>query len=218
MKCPIRNIECNKIKVYNVTNINKENVETFNLCEDCIAEVVFESIEKEDEQEIEMIESNENEKVESGIKLMAQSQEMVLFEQSCPFCKITLKELINKSRMGCAKCYEVFNYQISNAIDQIQKNTSGKKLNHTGKTPTKWKEKQIKKIDYDQFLQDLKKEQELSIKEENYELASELKSKIIGFEFLLNQYKILKSEPEQEELIKNQIFEFIFLHKMKLKE
>lgn len=216
MKCPIRNVECEKIKVYNVTNINKENIKTFNICEDCVAEVVLDStknsIEKKEDQEI------ENKEIENDIKLMAQSQEMVLFEQSCPFCKITLKELISKSRMGCAKCYEIFNYQISNAIDQIQKNTSGKKLTHTGRTPVKWKEKQIKKIDYNQFLQDLKKEQELSIEEENYELASELKSKIIGFEFLLNQYKILKSEPEQEELIKNQIFEFIFLHKMKLKE
>ena len=36
MKCPVKNIECKKYKMYSVTEIKNGNVESFKICEDCL--------------------------------------------------------------------------------------------------------------------------------------------------------------------------------------
>ena len=125
---------------------------------------------------------------------------------------------MKKSRLGCAKCYEVFSDTLDIGMDEIQVNMNKEKLKHVGKIPKNFIDYKIQNINPDNFLLELKKEQKMHIENENYEMANELKLKIIGFEFLLSQYKIFKSEPEQSKLLRDQIDEFIFLHKMKLKE
>lgn len=200
MKCPLKNIECNKYKNYTLTEIKNGNVESYKICEDCFS--CMDDFNKNKE---------ENQKKE-------EKKSFVDYALVCPNCKLTLEDLMKKSRLGCAKCYEVFDGQLNMGIDKIQKNMTKKKLQHIGKVPKDYIENQMKDVDPESFLLELKKEQKISIEIENYELANELKGKIIGFEFLLSQYKIFKSEPEQSKLLKDQINEFIFLHKMKLKE
>lgn len=190
MKCPIKNIECKKYKMYSVTEIKNGNTESFKICEDC-----FYSI-------------NEYE--------FKEEKKIIDYAMVCPNCKLTLEDLMKKSRLGCAKCYEVFNDKLDMGIDKIQSSINKEKLKHIGKKPKNFIDHEMQ--DPNNFLLELKKEQKISIKNENYELANELKGKIIGFEFLLSQYKIFKSEPEQSKLLEDQINEFIFLHKMKLKE
>ena len=102
----------------------------------------------------------------------------------CPVCKSTFHDIQTSSKVGCAKCYEVFYSDLMPSIRRIHSNTT-----HSGKRP-----QHIKKLEYTTSeegfvgeglgarpkdeIETLKAKLEEAIKEQNFELAAELRDKI----------------------------------------
>lgn len=186
-RCPITGNNCLKFKGYHVTNIKNKNVDSFiSICEDCLCDLDKNNIEKEKSEFV------------------------------CS-CGLTLEELLKKSRMGCAKCYEIFEKPIQIALEKIHRTPeiSQKEICHTGRVPISWKKRQAAEIDPKKFLLELKQKLAISIKEENYKLANELKYIVKGFEALLKKIDEFENDKDQQELIKNQVSEFIYLFREK---
>lgn len=136
-----------------------------------------------------------------------------ILQNVCPFCNISLEELVENSRIGCAKCYEIFEEPIKIALERIQDNPDNQQeeIHHVGKVPNTWKKKTAAETDHNKFLLKIKQKLAICIKDENYELANQLKYMIKGFEALIEKLKEFENDLEQKELIKNQISEFIYL-------
>ena len=95
----------------------------------------------------------------------------------CPGCGSTYHDIANSSKVGCAKCYEVFLSELMPSIRRIHSNTT-----HCGKKPsdnssTQAATQQDKK-DVNNEIQNLKSELEKAIEEQNFELAATLRDKI----------------------------------------
>jgi protein-arginine kinase activator protein McsA len=186
-KCPITGNNCLKFKGYHVTNIDNKNLEKdISVCEDCLCNLDKKNIQKEKSEFV------------------------------CS-CGLSIEELLIKSRMGCAKCYEVFEKPMQIALEKIHRtpDVSMKEIGHVGRVPISWKKRQAQETDPKKFILELKQKLAICIKEENYKLANELKYIIKGFESLLEKVDEFKNDKDQQELIKNQVFEFIYLFREK---
>ena len=101
----------------------------------------------------------------------------------CPVCKSTFHDIQTSSKVGCAKCYEVFYADLMPSIRRIHSNTT-----HSGKRPPK-----IAKLNStvreeavgesigalaENEIETLKSQLEEAVKEQNFELAAELRDKI----------------------------------------
>lgn len=187
IRCPITGKSCIKFKGYHVTNVADNNAsDSMSVCEDCLCDLDKKNIKKEKSEFV------------------------------CS-CGLSLEELLSKSRMGCAKCYEVFEKPIQIALEKIHRtpDISMKEIHHVGRVPISWKKRQASETDPKKFILELKQNLAICIKEENYKLANELKYIIKGFESLLKKIDEFKSDKEQQELIKNQISEFIYSYREK---
>lgn len=94
----------------------------------------------------------------------------------CEFCGSTYSDITKSGHVGCAKCYEIFADELYPSIRRIHGNTThcgknssdAEKLKHT-KNATETKEQKIN---------NLKSKLESAVKEQNFELAAELRDKI----------------------------------------
>lgn len=84
---------------------------------------------------------------------------------SCPDCKMTLSELSRTGRVGCANCYENFKSYLSPALQRYHGNKK-----HIGKFPISSGKKRE--------VEDLKKQLEEAIANENFEQAAVIRDKI----------------------------------------
>lgn len=192
-KCPITGKVCLKFKAYHVTNIEKKEINVINICEDCLSQIDNKNILK-----------NEEKKEEPKF--------------ACEHCKLTFDELIKKSRLGCDKCYYMFEQPLIIALEKLQKlppNVDKKELKHVGRVPTQWKKKQAAETNPIDFINELKAKMQIAVHEEKYELAGEFKNIIIGFQSLIEKLDEFKNDREQYDLIRNQISEFVYLFREK---
>lgn len=199
MKCPISGKTCLKFKAFHVTNIVDQKASVINICEDCLAQVDEKNIISNEPEQKKLEEKKPEEKI------------------ICEFCNLSLEELISKSRLGCEKCYHIFEKPLMVALERIQRtpDIKEKELRHVGSVPSQWKKKQAEETDPKKFLLELKQKLSICIREENYRLAAELKNIIKGFEALYKKIDEFKEDPEQLQLIRNQISEFIYLFREK---
>lgn len=94
-------------------------------------------------------------------------------QKRCTFCGQTKRELAKSGRAGCAKCYEVFGDELERMIHGIHGSAR-----YNGTLPGKHAEsaEKRKKID------ELKKQQQIAIAEQNYERAAVLRDEIRALE------------------------------------
>lgn len=195
IKCPLTGKVCMKYKAFHITNINdKKEINILNVCEDCLSQV-------------DKCESNMNE------HLIEKENN----EYRCDFCKLTLEELLKTSRIGCENCYKIFEKPLIIAFEKMQRTPDlyQKELTHTGGTPEQWKRRQAQKTNPNEFLSILKNKIDKLIIEEKYEKCKELKEKIYAFNYLLKKLDEFKNDLEQQNLILNQIYEFIYFYNEK---
>lgn len=207
IKCPISGKVCLKFKAFHVTDIVDQKANVINICEDCLSQV--------DEKKILSTEIPEKEgaPVQEEKPIDKKPEDKII----CEFCKLSLEELINKSRLGCENCYYIFEKPLVVALERIQRtpDIKQKELKHVGRVPTQWKKRQAEKTDPKKFLLELKQKLAMCVREENYKLASELKNIIKGFEALCKKIDEFKEDSEQWHLIRTQISEFIYLFREK---
>ena len=103
----------------------------------------------------------------------------------CPVCKSTFHDISQSSKVGCAKCYEVFYADLMPSIRRIHSNTT-----HSGKRPpeiAKLNSPTSENVQADDKaksseIEMLKAQLDEAVKEQNFELAVELRDKIKGME------------------------------------
>lgn len=191
LNCPLTGKVCMKHKAFHVTNIKNNDVGVVNICEDCLSQI--KDLKELEEKKEEKVENNEN-------------------SYYCEFCKLTIEELLKNSRLGCEKCYEVFEKPLILAFDKLQRTPDlvKKELKHVGSIPSQWKKKQARETDPKKFLLELKQKLILSIKDEKYEKSKKFKDAIYAFECYLGKIDEFKNDEEQKNLILEQVFEFIY--------
>lgn len=93
----------------------------------------------------------------------------------CEFCGSTYSDIAKSGHVGCAHCYEVFGDELLPSIRRIHGNTT-----HCGKNSRlgKAKSEQIKAETKEDKIKKLKSELDKAVKEQNFELAAELRDKI----------------------------------------
>ena len=85
----------------------------------------------------------------------------------CDMCGTTEQHLSKNARVGCAKCYSVFNYLLASYIKQIHGQTE-----YVGETPSGYE------IPRQELIQQLKTKMQKAIIEQNFEQAAELRDAI----------------------------------------
>jgi len=90
-------------------------------------------------------------------------------QKKCPLCGSTRSDLAKTGRAGCAKCYEVFEEELKKMIYGIHGNAV-----HTGAVPGK----HLADIEKRKEIEQLKKEQQQAVLEQNYEQAAVIRDKI----------------------------------------
>jgi protein arginine kinase activator len=107
--------------------------------------------------------------------LAAQPEDSELFgdsdqKHSCPHCGFTLDQFRKEAVLGCPYDYEVFEKSL---LPLVEKAHDGKS-SHCGKVPSKTPPDTKKQI----LLSTLRRKLETAVKNENYELAAELRDKM----------------------------------------
>ena len=93
----------------------------------------------------------------------------------CEFCGSTYSEIAKTGQVGCANCYNLFADQLYPSIRRIHGNTT-----HCGKNSGRAAaaEKKPAEMTKEEKLADMKKQLDAAVKEQNFELAAELRDKI----------------------------------------
>ena len=89
--------------------------------------------------------------------------------KKCKNCGMSGAELAKNGRVGCAKCYDVFEQELSKIIYGIHGNAV-----HTGSVPGN----RAKQLEKQKRIDELKKEQQIAINDQNYERAAQIRDKI----------------------------------------
>ncbi len=100
----------------------------------------------------------------------------------CEFCGSTYAEIAKTGQVGCAHCYELFADRLYPSIRRIHGNTThcGK---NSGSATSSAKEsveaaKKPAEMTKEEKINDLKKRLDAAVKEQNFELAAELRDQI----------------------------------------
>ena len=93
----------------------------------------------------------------------------LISEKVCPVCGTSITELTKTSKLGCSKCYEVFDSYLEPVLKRIHGS-----VRHIGKLPETAQNSQ----NPDNTLSSLKEELKSAVSREDYEQAAVLRDKI----------------------------------------
>ncbi len=184
--------ECKKnVATIHYKSSKNGNVNETFLCSECAAKLGitdgFSSMLEQVEQVNDIYEINSGALFDGlfGSMLNGTSSGKATEKSVCPVCGMRFSEFLNGSKLGCSKCYEVFEASLLSTVRRIHGN-----VEHCGKIPSgvsfvnKKTENEIKK--YSDMLQK-------AIEQQEYEKAAEYRDKIRELE------KSIKDNDEKEE-------------------
>lgn len=87
----------------------------------------------------------------------------------CPSCGFTIEDYRRVGRLGCSRCYDVFNEEIAPVLNEIHGHAT-----HTGKKP----EHAVKRVRQVRDMSQLREQLDAAIKREDYEAAARLRDAI----------------------------------------
>ncbi len=94
--------------------------------------------------------------------------------ERCASCGMSFEEIVKSGKIGCADCYEKFYDMLLPSIQRIHGKTQ-----HNGKKVNAVNENRIKKEKTkEEIIEELKKEMQAAIDEQNFERAAEIRDKI----------------------------------------
>lgn len=156
--CPLTGSPCSNSKTYQIILDDGKEYDQKMVCEKCAYQQYKKNSEKALLELLGMIE-NISDKYYENIK-------------KCSECKSSFEDLMIKSRLGCPMCYESFRDKALAMFTRCQVGYM-----HIGKRPKRHEEK-VREIKIDSEIENLRSKIQLAVKEENYELANELKKEI----------------------------------------
>ena len=88
-------------------------------------------------------------------------------QKRCPACGVSLEEIVDSGKIGCAECYRTFRQELMPTIQNIH----GKAI-HAGKHP----KAHLKEIP--ERIEQLKNEMQEAVSQENFETAAKIRDEI----------------------------------------
>ena len=162
---------CEKCKKNNATFFFEEIINgrksSLSLCPACAAELK-KSGELKDTDELFNTFSPFDDSIFGGL-FSSFGQKQLSSVKSCPSCGSTLNDFKKTGKAGCADCYTTFSAELEATIRSIHGSAT-----HSGKVPTKEKEKNQKANE----LKELRNELKIAIEKEEFEKAASLRDKI----------------------------------------
>ncbi|MCL2446844.1 MAG: UvrB/UvrC motif-containing protein [Oscillospiraceae bacterium] len=95
----------------------------------------------------------------------------------CGACGLSLQEIAQSGRMGCAACYDTFAVQIAPTLQRVHSS-----VQHTGKTPEDGNPALRERRERESTLTQLREQIAQAVQEENYEQAAALRDEIRALE------------------------------------
>jgi protein arginine kinase activator len=164
MQCQI----CNKrTATIHLTEINEGTRTEMHVCEQCASE---QGIAAHSQMSINELLSNLLAVQPSDEEIFGPSEQ----QQACPSCGFTLDRLRKEGTLGCPMDYQVF----EQALLPLLERAHGGKNRHCGKVPTKVPKDTKKFVELSQLRQQL----EQAVRDEDYELAAQLRDKMKQFD------------------------------------
>ncbi len=108
-----------------------------------------------------------------GYQQQPQIRKNIEAPKRCTLCGSEFSDIVKSGKMGCAKCYEVFNTEISPTVIHLHGNVT-----HNGRATGSYKAKNELK----NKIIELKKELKTAIDEQNFEKAAALRDEINSYE------------------------------------
>ncbi len=90
-------------------------------------------------------------------------------EKRCPLCGLTIREISEEGKVGCAECYRSFADELRPSITRIHGS-----VHHKGRFPLRFKNK----CEKENRLEDLRRRLKEAIKNEEFERAAALRDEI----------------------------------------
>ncbi len=105
--------------------------------------------------------------------LLESRQAMLAAKNQCPGCGLSFAQFSQVGRLGCSSCYQAFEESLKPLLRRIHASAE-----HTGKIPVRTQ----KHVQYKRELDQLKKELQLKVENEEFEEAAILRDKIKAME------------------------------------
>lgn len=164
MKCQ----QCEKPATFHITELTGDVPQELHLCEDHARVYLHQ------ENEVEAPSPTLAGMLAQQLKLGQTAQELArLDKQACPVCGITFYDFRQEGRLGCPHDYVSFEEELEPLIVNIHGEST-----HLGKRPKRVSQGTDKRTE----LIRLRRELEEAVEREDYELASELRDQIQGYE------------------------------------
>ena len=166
--------ECNENEA-NVNiwiNVNGYKQEMF-LCQECASKLGVPMSDEDFMSMSKMFDMHFPDLLSSFFDLSVESDSAPNSQKACSECGLTLKQLKEKSRLGCANCYDVFTDEINTLLRRLHGANE-----HIGKIPANCSGK----INIKRKILTYKNELQKAISEEKYEQAAEIRDKIVELE------------------------------------
>ncbi len=146
-----------------IKKIEKGREQEYNVCEVCISESIGQSMEffNLSDSVINSLSDMLAGFSDTGIREDKK-------EKSCSNCGLTISEFQDTGRVGCEKCYEVYEDKLSALLNRLQG-----AIQHAGKS--------LPGLEHRHEIENLELELKKSIEEEEYERAAILRDKIREF-------------------------------------
>ena len=164
MQCQI----CNKrTATIHLTEISEGNRTEMHICEQCAAD---QGIAAQSQMSINELLSHLLASQPADDEIFGPSDQ----ESTCPNCGFTLARLRKEGMLGCPDDYEVFEQTLLPLIERAHNGNT----THCGKVPAKTPQKTKRLVQ----LTNLKRQLEVAVRNEDYELAAKLRDEIKSLE------------------------------------
>ncbi|MCD6385088.1 UvrB/UvrC motif-containing protein [Candidatus Sumerlaeota bacterium] len=172
-------MRCKKnVATVKLTRIINGKVTELNLCSECAAEV------SPYQKKLNETKANLAEILQKLIGGTAakkteptEGMEKVKEDVRCQYCGLSLETYKNSLFLGCSGCYESFDKQVVSDLRRLHGSTQ-----HVGKVPPRFRER----IDRQRRINQIQRELERAIEEENFEKAALLRDQIRSLQEQMN--------------------------------
>ena len=221
--CPLSGKPCNKAKNFNITEVVNNDSQSFSLCQDCAAQYMSGQKTQSEirEEHVPELPPAGNPPAQNGADLLnqfmhdffgpnapqfkpaggqgvpAKKPQAPPRKPPCPHCGATIQDIASSGRLGCLHCYDHYGPE----IEPVLRHAQGEQLQHVGKVPKKWAEKQqmeekLKKApkDYPQLKGWLKRMMKDAIEVEDYEKAAKIRDSLEEVGNLEKKKAVLKQK------------------------
>jgi protein arginine kinase activator len=173
-------MKCDKCKkneaTIHFTQVKEGEVVSLNLCHECAGKHGMKGVKFDSEVQPAFSPEQKNAVLNDLAEPAGEDQ-----AGSCQFCGSTLDDIKKSGRLGCGKCYFVFESQ----VDMLMRRIQGSSF-HVGKRPGRTENRAI---DDQLRVRELKKRLNDAVKLENYEEAARLRDEILTLEKGANSSK-----------------------------